>query len=328
MRLEATLAQRWEPRKVGAAGALAVGVLLIYSLIASAAEPKKQYWATSLAGAVDEGLLQGLYEAVARGETGWLDVDPKHPIPPMTPGINLILYHVGGNCYVGDDCRRFPSSEPTGDRWGDTERVIDLNDPAARKIVIEDLVTMVRHGDEVAPDDSIVGIHLDNVHRLDADGLAGVFNEFLKAVEVARRQGLISKSRVIGYVAKNNPDDFREALDQRLLEMPPLYQINENAKLSRDGMLDSESRLAQSIGRRYCIPVFLKTFGSDVAYTTEQDGSQVNVYVSEDMTKRMAQLPNISGAAWSVDEGKYHPTVFAQGAPVPQERGRFSCRAD
>jgi hypothetical protein len=281
MGLEAKLQQSWKARMGGraATSALAVGLLLIYSLAGSCGELKKQYWATSLTSTVDDGLLQGLYEAVARGETGWLDVDPKYPIPPMAPGINLILYHVGGNCYTGSDCDRFSSSEPTGDRWGDTERVIDLNDPAARKVVIEDLVTMVHQGDEIAPD-----------------------------------------GREIGYVAKNSPEEFKQALDQRLLEVSPLYQINENAKLSQRGMLDSESQLSQQIGRQYCIPVFLKTFGSDVAYTMIQEGQKVNVYVSEDMTTRMAQMPNISGAAWSVDEGRYHPTIFAQGSPVLQAR--------
>ena len=300
------------------AGALAIGVVSVYSLTGAAQELRKQYWATSLTGSVDDGLLQGLYEAVARGEVGWLDVDPKNPIPRLAPGINLILYHVGGNCYIGSDCDRFPTSEPTGDRWGDTERVIDLDDPAARKIVIDDLVAIVKQGDKVAPVGSIVGVHLDNVHRVSAQGLADVFNDFLKAAEAARRQGLISKSRVIGYVAKNNPGAFKQALDQKLLDAPPLYQINENAKLSQDGMLDGESRLAQQIGRHYCLPVFLKTFGSDVAYTVEQDDDTVDVFVSEDMVRRMAQMPNISGVAWSADEGRYHPTIFVQGSPVPQ----------
>jgi len=127
MESEAKLPQGWKSRIGGAAlaGLLSAGLLLIYSPTASAGELKKQYWATSLAGTVDDNLLQGLYEAVARGETGWLDVDPKHPLPRMVPGINLILYHVGGNCYAGDDCRRFLSSQPTGDRWSDTERIID-----------------------------------------------------------------------------------------------------------------------------------------------------------------------------------------------------------
>jgi hypothetical protein len=315
------LPQSWKARMGGTAviaRALAIGVLMIYSLTGTAGELKKQYWATSLTNTVDDSLLQGLYEAVGRGEVGWLDVDPKNPIPPMAAGINLILYHVGGYCYIGSDCDRFPSSEPTGDRWSNTERVIDLNDPAARKIVIEDLVTTVQQGDEVAPAGSIVGVHLDNVHRLSAQGLADVFNDFLKAVEAARHQGLISKSRKIGYVAKNNPKAFKQALDQRLLDVSPLYQINENAKLDRDGMLDNSSRVAQQIGRQYCIPVFLKTFGSDVAYTIEQDGNRENVYLSEDMTRRMAQMPNIAGVAWSVDEGSYHPTIFVQGSPVPQ----------
>jgi hypothetical protein len=302
-------------------GALAAGVLLIGSLAGSAAEPKKQYWATSLTDTVDAGLLQGLYEAVARGETGWLDVDPKNPIPPMEPGINLVLYHVGGNCYVGDDCRRFPSSEPTRDRWGDSERAINLNNPETRRIVIEDLVAIVQQGDKVAPDGSIVGVHLDNVDRLKAQGLADVFNDFLKAVEAARDQGLISKSRAIGYVAKNNPDEFKHALDRKLLKMPPLYQINENARLSEEGMLDSQSRLAQQIGRQYCIPVFLMTFGSDIAYVIKQNGYNEDVYVLEDMARRMAHMPDISGAAWSVDEEDYHPTIFEQGAAVRVCRG-------
>ena len=42
------------------------------------------------------------------------------------------------------------------------------------------------------------------------------------------------------------------------------------------------------------------------------------MYLSEDMTRRMAQMPNIAGVAWSVDEGSYHPTIFVQGSPVPQ----------
>ena len=36
----------------------------------------------------------------------------------------------------GDDCRRFPSSEPTRDRWGNSERAINLNNPETRQIVI------------------------------------------------------------------------------------------------------------------------------------------------------------------------------------------------
>jgi len=103
-----------------------------------------------------------------------------------------------------------------------------------------------------------------------------------------------------------------------LLDAPPLYQINENAKLNADGNLDDASRIAQEIGRRCSIPVFLKTFGSDVAYTIEQDGDSVNVDVSEEMTRQMAQMPDISGAAWSADEENYHPTLFVQGSPVRQ----------
>jgi hypothetical protein len=121
-----------------------------------------------------------------------------------------------------------------------------------------------------------------------------------------------------GTFAKNNPKAFKQALDQGLLDVSPLYQINENAKLDQDGKLNDSSRVAQQIGRQYCIPVFLKTFGSDVAYTIEQDGSREDVYLSEDMTRRMAQMPNISGVAWSIDEGSYQPTIFVQGSPVPQ----------
>ena len=301
---------------VAAVCALVIGALFVFWLMGPTGESKRQYWATSLSPTVDKGLLQGLREAVARGEVGWLDVDPKFPVPAMTPGINLILYHVGGNCYIGADCDRFPSSEPTGDRWGDKERTIDLNNPQTRKIVVADLIGIVRQGDELAPMGSIVGVHLDNVHRLDADGLARIFNDYLQAVEAARHEGLISRTRAVGYIAKNNPEAFREALDQRLLAAAPLYQINENATLSRDGVLDEDSRVAQQIGRRYGIPVFLKTFGTDVAYTTEQNGNQVNVNVSQDMTRRMAQLPYISGAAWSPDEARYQPTLFAQGSPL------------
>lgn len=301
------------------AGAAAIGLSLLHPLTAAAAELKKQYWATSLTRSVDNGLLQGLYKAVARGEVGWLDVDAAKSIPRLEPGINLVLYHVGGNCYIGEDCDRFPASGPTGDQWSDQERTIDLNDPATRKTVIEDLIALVRKGDEVAPAHATVGVHLDNVHRLDAPGLADLFNDFLKAVEAARRRGLISGARAVGYVAKNNPEAFKQALERKLLDARPLYQINENARLSQDGTLDRDSRVAQQVGRRYCLPVFLKTFGSDVAYATEQqDGDEVKVYVSKEMTRRMAGMPDISGAAWSADERRYQPTIFVQGSPVPQ----------
>jgi hypothetical protein len=284
---------------------------------ASADEWKKQYWATSLSRTVDDAVLQGLYEAVARGEVGWLDVDPKHPIPRLVPGINLILYHVGGNCYIrNDDCARFPASEPTGDRWDNTERSLDLEDPAVRKIIVEDLVAIVRQGDDIAPPGAIVGVHLDNVHKLDAQGLAAIFNEFLAAVEAARKQGRISKNRKVGYIAKNNPFAFEQALDEKLFDAPPLYQIEENARLNEDGVLDRRSQTAAENGRRCSIPVFLKTFGTDIAYYGEKDGSRV--YVSPAMTRQMAQKPNISGAAWSADERSYRPTVFAQGSPVRQ----------
>jgi hypothetical protein len=39
-------------------------------------------------------------------------------------------------------------------------------------------------------------------------------------------------------------------------------------ELRRDGTLDHDSRTVQQTGREYCIPVFLKTFGSDAAYAT------------------------------------------------------------
>ena len=283
-------------------------------------ESSKQYWATSLSDTVDSGLLQGLQDAVAKKEVGWLDVDPKSPVPAVAPGINLIFYHVGGNCYIGSDCDRFPSSKPTGDRWGDEEREIDLNDTETRRIVVADLIGIVRQADELAPKGATVGVHLDNVHKLGADVLARVFNDYLDAVVSAKREGLISKTRTVGYIAKNNPEGFKKALDQKLLRTPPLYQINENAKLGPDGALDKNSRAAQDIGRRYHIPVFLKTFGTDVAYTTEQDGKSVDVNVSEDMTRQMAKKPYISGAAWSADEARYQPTLFAQGSPVKQRR--------
>ena len=194
-----------------------------------------------------------------------------------------ILYHVGGNCYIGDDCDRFPNSQSTGDRWGNTERAIDLEDPEVRRIVVEDLVAIVRRGDEVAPEGAIVGVHLDNVHKLDAQGLADIFNEFLAAVEAARQQGRISKNRKVGYVAKNNPGRFKRALDENLLIAPPLYQINENALMDADGALDRQSQTAGEIGRRCGIPVFLKTFGSDVAFKDDRDGS--TVYVTESMAR-------------------------------------------
>src|SRR6516164_6601860 len=90
----------WRPAM--ASLTLAIGTLLGCS--AGIAEDfKKEYWATSLAGAVDEGILQGLYDAVDRGEIGWLDIDPKYSIHPLKPGINLIFYHVGGNCYIASD---------------------------------------------------------------------------------------------------------------------------------------------------------------------------------------------------------------------------------
>jgi hypothetical protein len=93
--------------RLAVCGVLALGVLC--SRPAAADEAKKQYWATSLSRTVDDDILKGLYEAVARGEVGWLDIDPKFSIPELKPGINLVLYHVGGNCYIkNDDCERFP----------------------------------------------------------------------------------------------------------------------------------------------------------------------------------------------------------------------------
>lgn len=173
--------------------ALTIGTILVFASPAETEELRKQYWATSLSGAVHDTVLQGLYEAVTRGEVGWLDVDWQNGIPKMHRGINLILYHVGGNCYTGSDCDRFPSSEPTGDRWGKTERVIDLSDAAARKVVVGDLLKLARHADEIAPAGSIIGVHLDNVHKLDARGLADVFNEFLKNVKAAQDRDLFPR---------------------------------------------------------------------------------------------------------------------------------------
>jgi hypothetical protein len=280
--------------------------------------PRNHYWATSLSGPVNRGLLQGLQEAAARGEIGWLDIDARFPVSGVAAGVNLILYHVGGNCYAGGDCARFPASQPLGDgdRWGSEERKLDLNDPQVRKIVVGDLVNVARQADALAPKGASVGVHLDNVHRLDAEGLARLINEYLQAVDTAKHEGLIAKERAVGYVAKNNADGFRKALDQKLLRVPPLYQINENATLDAQGALDPASRAALEFGRRYGIPVFLKTFGSDVAYTVERDGNRVEVKVTPDMARRMAQLGGVAGVAWSADETRYQPTLFAPGAPV------------
>src|SRR6185295_13838525 len=104
------------------------------------AESQKHYWATSLSGTVDAGILQGMREAVGRGEVAWLDVAPMSAGAAGTLGVNVILYHVGGNCRIGRDCDRFPASAPPTDGWGDTERTIDLDDPQVRKIVVADLV--------------------------------------------------------------------------------------------------------------------------------------------------------------------------------------------
>jgi hypothetical protein len=306
-------------------------VLAVLTLLASAgaqAEPKKHYWATSLHWSIDSGLLQGLREAAARGEVGWLDIAPRAPVPTRIGGVNLILYHVGGNCRIGSDCDRFPASQPPTDGWGESERTVDLNDPTVRKIVVADLVKIVQLADQQAAQGSTVGVHVDNVHRLDAGGLAALFNEYLQAVEAAKQQGLIAKTRKVGYIAKNNPHVFRTALDQKLLDAAPLYQINENAKLQQDGTLDRGSRVAQQLGRRYGIPVFLKTFGTDVAYTTVEKGNPVKVYVSEEMTRQMAVLPDIAGAAWSADEARYQPTLFAQGAAVREVAFPYVNRVD
>ena len=295
--------------------------------IVSTRQAKRHYWATSLGRTVDEGILQGLKHAVDRGEVGWLDVDPKFPVPLATGRINLILYHVGGNCYIGRDCERFPGSEPIEDRWGDKERSLDLKDARTRRILVDDLVGIVQAGDRLASPGAIVGVHVDNIHKLDAGSLAELFNEYVLAVEAAKSQGLVTKTRVAGYIAKNNPEAVWAALDRGLLVAAPLYQINENATLDQDGRLDLSSRVAQRIGRRYGIPVFLKTFGTDVAHAVTRDGGTTNVMVSPGMTQRMAERPNIAGAAWSHDEASYRPALFAQGAAVPPVlfRYRVSC---
>jgi hypothetical protein len=72
----------------------------------------------------------------------------------------------------------------------------------------------------------------------------------------------------------------------------------------------------RAFGAHCRIPVFLKTFGSDVAFKSERDGG--TVYVTQDMARQMAQAPDISGVAWSADERSYRPTLFVQGSPVPQ----------
>jgi hypothetical protein len=111
-----------------------------------------------------------------------------------------------------------------------------------------------------------------------------------------------------------------------LLDALPLYLINENARLNQDGVLNGASRVAQEIGRRCNVPVFLMTFGSDVAFTIEQNGRDTDVAVSKDMARQMAQMPNVSGVAWSVDESSYHPTLFVQGSPVRETSSDSLCR--
>ena len=301
-------------------GVLAICVALLAgasgALPAAAQDMKKQYWATSLARTVDDGLLRGLDAAVARGEIGWLDVEPKHNANlRLRRGVNLIFYHVGGNCYIGDDCDRYPDSEDTGDRWGDNERSLDLEDEEVRDILIADLVGLVRKADKIAPAGAVVGVHVDNVHKLLADGLADLFNEYLAAVEKARREGSISKDRKVGYVAKNNAAQFQRALTEKLLKTPPLYQIQENAELDQDGMLDfrlahrGRDRAAlqypgvpQDVRQRRRLHLPRRRGGQGVARHGGEDGAE----------------PHISGVAWSRDESSYRPTLYVQGAPVRQ----------
>jgi hypothetical protein len=70
--------------------------------------------------------------------------------------------------------------------------------------------------------------------------------------------------------------------------------------------------------------VFLKTFGSDIAYTLFQDRAVWTYFVTQEMTRQMARLENISGAAWSSDERRYRPILFEQGAPARQLRPPFA----
>jgi hypothetical protein len=298
------------------ASLVAIAFAATYAPSATSGEHRKHYWATSLSGGVEPILLHGLRDALGRGEIGWLDIDPKESEPISPASANLVLYHVGGNCYLGADCNRFPSAETTGTRWDNNERAIDLYEPIVRKIVIADLVAMIERADKLTPPAAIIGVHVDNVHRLNERVIAALFNEYFAAVDVAKRQGSISQLRQVGYIAKNNPEVFKRALDRRLLSTRPLYQIVENASLDRDGVLDETSQVAQEFGRRYGIPVFLKTFGSDIAHSLMHNGRAIPVPVSQEMAWRMAQLPDIAGVAWSVDEGSYHPTLFVQGSAV------------
>jgi hypothetical protein len=300
----------------GFAVAAAVAVGLDVAPTIAADNLKKHYWATSLSGRVDPALLKQLRAAVRRGETGWLDIDPKLARPVRERGINLVLYHVGGNCYIEADCQRFPSAVTTGTRWDVNERAINLEDARVRQIVVADLLAMVQNADKLMPARSTIGVHVDNVHGLDEGGIAALINDYLEGIDIIKREGLLSQHRAVGYIAKNNPAAFKCALDRRLIETRPLYQIVENARLDASGALDPQSQIAQEFGQQYGIPVFLKTFGSDLAYRTVRDGQIVDVYVSPEMTERMAQMPHIAGAAWSADEGNYHPTLFAQGSPV------------
>jgi hypothetical protein len=97
------------PRNAGGVvAAVLSGALLLIAVSTAAGELKYQYWATSLSGEVDRALLRGLYQAVNRGEIGWLDVDPQNPMPRLRRTINLVLYHVGGTATSAAIASAFP----------------------------------------------------------------------------------------------------------------------------------------------------------------------------------------------------------------------------
>jgi len=131
--------------------ALAIGRVVDASADSAAAEPKKQYWARACPARWTTRFCRVSMTPSRMARSAGLESIPDCR-SPLKAGINLlILYHVGGNCYDGADCDRFPSSEATGDSLGQGA-LIHLEDPATRTIVVDDLVARCSKGDELAPE--------------------------------------------------------------------------------------------------------------------------------------------------------------------------------
>ena len=147
-------------------------------------------------------------------------------------------------------------------------------------------------------------------------GLADLFNEFLAAVEEARREGRISKDRKVGYVAKNNAAQFQRALEREAARCAAALP-DPGERRARSGR-DAGFPFARPPPRPGAAATSRCSSRRSAATSLTRSRTASEVKVSRAMASRWRRSRTFPASPGRADEEQLPPDLYVQGSPVRQ----------